>query len=382
MHDIVCPICGRRTALYPGTSMACPSCGMPIAAPAQSSVDDDSATRPSFPPDEPAPSAAKAIDDETTRPVTLAAAESPSAIGGTTSGTTSGAISSETSNSGLATDVTADYPQPETPDRTKTVGAQATPSTEPVSQPVQPADAPAQWPGVAIPTPSDAPAETPPPSSAPSAPPAPPKRHSGRTLSLILLILLLLALGAAGILYANGRLPFLNSAPTPTAAATATPEPTATAPTDLRTFTDGDHVFTIGYPTNWLLATSNQPDNSQRLVIFSNPPAMATLNVGTLASTDTPPQQVDNQTLTLLGQKSGIANRTGPTQVFLGGVSWTQEAGDVTVLQGGQPVAMHAQALAVIHGNHTVYILSVAPVATYTTVDPFFQQMLQSFAFQ
>ena len=117
------------------------------------------------------------------------------------------------------------------------------------------------------------------------------------------------------------------------------------------------------------------------MAIFANPITGASFDIGTLSTTDVPPQQIVEQELTLLGQKTGIANRSGPTSVFIAGQSWTQESGDVTVAVNKQPTAMHATALAVIHGGHTVYLLELAPVDTYLTIEPFFQQILQSFQF-
>ena len=180
---------------------------------------------------------------------------------------------------------------------------------------------------------------------------------------------------------ANGRLPFFSATPTPTVAPTATLAPTATPAPSLTIFTDADHVFQIGYPTGWLASAKNDPGPQPRLAIFSNPAKQANFNVGTLPTTDTPAQGVVEQTLAVLAQKTGIAHRSGPTTVIVGGQAWTQEAGDVTVIQNGTPTPMHAIALATIHGNHTIYILELAPVDSFAMVDPVFQQMLQSFEF-
>jgi hypothetical protein len=243
-------------------------------------------------------------------------------------------------------DVTADYPLAPPPPRTQTVPAAALPSTEP-SAPVKP----------------------------------PRKRGLLAVLAVILLILLLIAIGAAGVLLANGRLPFLSATPTPTVAPTATLVPTATPATPLTLFTDADNVFQIGHPPDWLAQANNMPGAHPRLVIFVNPPAQANFNVGTLPTTDIPAQAVVERELALLAQKTGIANRSGPTTQFIAGQTWTQEAGDVTVLQRGKPTPMHAIAMATIYGSHTIYILELAPVDSFAAVEPDFQRMLQSFEF-
>lgn len=252
---------------------------------------------------------------------------------------------------------------PPKPERTQTVPPPAMPATEPQTQPVQPLE------------PSAAPGS---PGSLPSAPR---KRSRLPALSIVLLIVLLIAVGAAGVLFANGHLSFIGATPTATIAATETPAPTATAPSALTIFTDADHVFSIGYPTGWLMTTQNAADSQQRLVIFSNPNTGANFNVGTLATTDIPAQQVVEQTLTVTAQKTGIASRTGPTTVRIGGETWTQESGIVTLVINKQPTPVQATALAIIHGNHTIYMLELAPVSSAAAIQPIFQQMLQSFQF-
>jgi len=194
-----------------------------------------------------------------------------------------------------------------------------------------------------------------------------------------LLIVLLLIVGGAGVLLANGRLPLFSASPTASALATATPQPTATSPSNLVIFTDSGNVFLVGYPRGWLETIQNS--QSPRLVVFSNPTIGANFNVGTYASTSESAQQVADSALAVLAQKTGVANRSGPTTVFIAGQTWTQEAGDVTVEQNGKLTPMHAVALATIHGGNTVYVLELAPVDTFPTIDPTFQQVLQSFEF-
>lgn len=345
MQDIVCAICGRRTALAPGTAMACPSCGAPISAPKPAMEDDDSSTRPSIFP--------------------LPAVIETSGI----STPTSVNQDAEGSNTDAAT---TDPPRSSEPEHTWTIPSGAMPTTDSQTQPVQPIEPPAAWP--------DAPASA--SEEPPIEPPAPArKRNPFALISALVLVLLLLVVGAAAILLANGRLPFFSATPTPTATATATPAPTATAPSVLTTFTDGGNVFSIGYPSAWLLTAKNAPGDQPRLAIFSNPLTNANFNVGTLSTTDTPAQQIADQTLAVLAQKSGIANRSGPTQIFIAGQMWVQESGDVAVDVKGKSIPMHATALATIHGSHTIYILLLAPVDTYATIEPTFQQMLQSFQF-
>jgi hypothetical protein len=262
-----------------------------------------------------------------------------------------------------AAEVTADFPASPAPARTQTIPAQAMPSTESQTQPALPFDAPA--------------AGT---SATPGKPAATARRRVPSGLIAILaLIMLLLIIGGAGVLLANGRLPFFSASPTATTSATATPEPTATPPSNLTVFTDSGNVFSVGYPRGWL--TDIQNNQSPRLVIFSNPTIGANFNVGTYASTSDSAQQVADSALAVLAQKTGIANRSGPTTAFIAGQTWTQESGDVTVEQNGKLTPMHAVALATIHGGNTVYVLELAPVDTLATIDPTFQQILQSFEF-
>lgn len=352
MQEIVCAVCGRRLAAPPGIAVACPSCGAPVSSP-PSSAEDDSATRPAIPPVDTAQQTAQTADDETTRAALpyIASIASPG---------------HDTTDSGNTGAVTADYPMPPKPERTQTVPPPAMPATESQTQPVQPLE------------PSAAPVPPVPPGALPPA-----RRKRGRfpALSIVLLIVLLIAVGAAGVLFANGRLPFIGATPTATIAATETPAPTATTPGALTIFTDADHVFSIGYPTAWLMTTQNAANSQQRLVIFSNPNTGANFNVGTLSTTDVPAQQVVEQTLTVTAQKTGIASRTGPTTARVGGETWTQESGIVTLIINKQPTPVQATALAIIHGNHTIYMLELAPVSAAPAIQPTFQQMLQSFQF-
>jgi hypothetical protein len=369
MHEVVCAVCGRQSSVSAGATATCPSCGAPLSVPpVASSVDDDSATRPSIP-----PTPIAAVEDETTRVAMPAGAVSadPASAQEAAAGAP---------DSPEASDVTADLPQPPSPERTATIPAPAMPETESQTRPVVPVDAPAMWPSApnAPVASADAPSV-----GTPSVQPAPAtsRRSPFAVLGVVLLIILLLALIAAGILFANGRLPFFGATATPTVAATATPDPTPTAPISLTPFTDADHVFRVGYPSSWLVATRNVSGTEQRLVLFTNSSAAATFEIGTLSTTDVLPAQIDDQALSLLGEKTGIANPSGPTPVFFAGESWTQKSGDVTLLVNNQQMAMHAKVLAIIHGNHTVFILTLAPANTFPAIDPFFELMQQSFEF-
>lgn len=362
MQQIVCGVCGRRTMLAPGTTGACPSCGAPLTAPSSapalaSTIDDDSATRPSIPP-----------IAEGAAPIPAAMPASPATD--VADETTKVAMPVEGPQTPDASEVTADYPMAPKPERTETIPAQALPDTESQTRPVQPVEpvAPPAQPG-----------ET--PVAAPSTPPAR-KRSPLGLISIILLIVLLLAIGAAAVLYANGRLPFLNPSPTPTAAATVTPEPTPTAIISLtNTFTDADHIFSVGYPSGWLLQTANVPGGASRLVVISNPTIAASFSASSFTGTDQTAQQVVDQALTLAGGSSGISNRSPVSTAIIGGESWAQESGDVTLPINNAPTVMHATAYAVIHGNHTIYMFTLAPADTYVQVAPIFEAMLHSFAF-
>jgi hypothetical protein len=267
-------------------------------------------------------------------------------------------------------EVTEDFPSPPAPVRTRTLPAQAMPSTESQTHPALPVDAPAALPG------SPASASVPP--SKPSV--TVPRRAPSGLISILLLIALLLVVGGAGVLLANGKLPYFNGSPTATSAATATSAPTVTPPSNLSVYTDSSNVFSVGYPTDWLRTIQNV-SAAQRLVIFSNPTTGANFNVGTFATSDVPAQEVADSTLATLAQKTGIANRSGPTTDFIAGQTWSQESGDVTVQQNGKLTAMHAIALATIRGGNTIYVLELAPVNTFSTSEPIFQQMLNSFDF-
>ena len=351
MRDIVCTVCGRRTPLAPGSTMACPSCGAPLTAPALASAEDDSATRPSIPPVDVATRDVADVTTNVTPPANLLD------DGDTTNVTKT------------AADVTADFPMAPAPPRTQTIPAQAMPSTESQTQPALAFEAPAALAAAATNATPGKPADT------------ARKRPPSGLIAILLLIVLLLIVGGAGVLLANGRIqvPFFSASPTATASATATPQPTATPPSNLVIFTDSGNVFRVGYPRGWLETIQNS--QSPRLVVFSNPTIGANFNVGTYASTGESAQQVAESALAVLAQKTGVANRSGPTTVFIAGQTWTQEAGDVTVEQNGKLTPMHAVALATIHGGNTVYVLELAPVDTFTTIDPTFQQVLQSFEF-
>lgn len=349
MQEIVCALCGRRTPLAPGSTMACPSCGAPISAPAPASLgDDDSATRPSIPPvDTPA----RDIGDITTnvaQPVNLL----------------------DDGDTTRSADITADLPSPPAPARTQTIPAQAMPSTESQTQPALPSEAPAAWPASPATDAKEAPRQA-----------AARKRASSGLISILLLIVLLLIVGGFGILLANGRLPLFSASPAATTASTATSAPTATPTSNLIVYTDSGNVFSVGHPNGWLQTIQNDSANQQRLVIFSNPTTGANFNVGVYATTTVAARQVAESVLAVLAQKSGIANHGASTTVFAAGQTWAQESGDVTVEQNGKLTAMHAVALATIHGGNTVYVLELAPVDTFPAIDPEFQQILLSFEF-
>jgi len=334
---------------------------VPVAASSSDSF-DDSATRPSIPPispivaespETPVIPAVQSVSEEAagqTAPVATAvggltnAADDARTMRADDAGS-AGNYEDDTSKTRDA-EVTADFPMAPPPARTQTVPAAALPSTEPAA-------------------------------------PARPLRKRGplALISILLLILLLLVVVTAGILLANGRLTLFAATPTATIAPTPTLALTATPHSDLNLFTDADHVFQIGYPKGWLATLNNDPGAHPRLAIFSNPPAQANINIGTLPTTDTPAQGIVEQTLSVLAQKTGIAHRSGPTTVMVGGEIWTEEAGDVTVIQNGKPTAMHAIALATIHGAHTIYILELAPVDSFATSQQDFDQMLRSFEF-
>ncbi|HET8906943.1 MAG TPA: hypothetical protein VFN11_08265, partial [Ktedonobacterales bacterium] len=207
MHEVVCAVCGRQSSVSAGATATCPSCGAPLSVPpVASSVDDDSATRPSIP-----PTPIAAVEDETTRVAMPAGAVS--ADPASAQEAAAGAPDSHE-----ASDVTADLPQPPSPERTATIPAPAMPETESQTRPVVPVDAPAMWPSApnAPVASADAPSV-----GTPSVQPAPAtsRRSPFAVLGVVLLIILLLALIAAGILFANGRLPFFGATATPTVAA-------------------------------------------------------------------------------------------------------------------------------------------------------------------
>jgi hypothetical protein len=367
MQEVICPVCGRHNALAPGTAGACRSCGAPISAPALASpADDDSATRPSIPPIDPILTINPGISDPTVPPVAAASAAMPGADNPEETTRVAQPVSETETDAGDTIDVaevTANYPMPPTPQRTQTVPPQAMPETESQTHPSDIVAAPPETPG------------------APAKPPTPSRRGQGGRVIVVLLFILLLVIIAAGILLANGKLPFFGASASPTAAPTATLAPTATPALVLTPFTDGGNVYTIGYPVTWTLSTQNDAKSQLRVVVFTDAKTHASLTTGTLAATDISAKDTVDQALAVLGQATGVANRTQPATIIVGGASWTQESGDVTLPINGQSTAMHATALAVIHGNYTVYIVMLAPVDSYPTVEPVFQQMLASFAF-
>lgn len=333
---------------------------MASAASAASS-DDDSATRPSIPP---VPETALVADETTRAAVPVGAADVSEA--------SEASNASEEGDTTRAAEVTADYPMPQTPERTQTIPASALPDTDAMPDAesrTRPVDAPST------------------PAGDSSASPSPArKRNPLAVISVVVLIVLLLAIVTAGILQANGQLPFFNATSAPTTAAhaaTATPVPTATPNSDLITFTGAGNLFSIGYPRGWLQTIQNNAATQQNLVIFSNPASGANFNVGTYPGADSPAQQVAENVLQATAQKSPITNRSGPTSVFIGGQSWTEESGDVMVKVGSQtePSPAHAIAYAIVHNGQTIYMLELAPVDSFTAIQPTFQTMLQTFAF-
>jgi hypothetical protein len=171
-----------------------------------------------------------------------------------------------------------------------------------------------------------------------------------RGLSVMALLALLLALMAGATLVVNGGLPFGQQAASPTATASA-PSPSATPATTPYTRAG---LYSITYPTGWLVTEQNHPPSSYS-ASFIDPRSGASLTV-TAQQTDAfvDAATVDDQYLRSLTVKTGTKPEhvSQPEAVALAGQTWTQMSGDVALATTAGTRYAHAVVMTVnYHGD-------------------------------
>jgi hypothetical protein len=172
-----------------------------------------------------------------------------------------------------------------------------------------------------------------------------------RGLSVVALLALLLALVVGAALVVNGGLPFGQQIASPTATASSAPSPTATPATTVYTRAG---LYSIAYPTGWLITEQNHPPSSYS-ASFIDPRSGASLTV-TAQQTDAlvDAATVDDQYLRSLTVKTGTKPEhvSKPEAVALAGQTWTEMSGDVALATTAGTRYAHAVVMTVnYHGD-------------------------------
>lgn len=228
------------------------------------------------------------------------------------------------------------------------------------------------------------------PASALPTPPGAGLARTGRVLGAVALVVVLLAVVAVAALAINGALPFGQQAAsaTPSATAAATAQPAATPATIPYTRAG---LYQMSYPTGWLAPERNSPPLRYSVTVV-NPRGGASLTVtvqqvGELID----PATTDTNYLNGLAAPTGTKprNTTSPQAITLGGQTWTQEAGDVTILTSAGDQYAHAVVMTINHSGYLYTIVRLVPVtaqgdaaSAFATADQAsFQPILASFTF-
>lgn len=383
MHDtrqISCPMCGRSVTISGSGPIPCPSCGVPVSAPAAEVLvspalaDDDSATRvATIPPQlEPAPvepAVAPAAPPVAETPAVEASTPTPiAAVSDTTDPRTQPVSEAEVRQAAYppaAEQAPAATPAPEqpitqtyhgTPPQEPTTQAyQYSATQQPVTQPYTPAMAP---------TPQQ------------QGQGAPKRNPALLIVGVVVAVVLLLGILGAAVVFANRAGPHADA--TATAAATAT----SAIPAGFVQFTDDGKVYSLDYPSAWTKTAT--AGDTLSLAVFSGSSAQvpAVFEVEYVKAT-MDPKALEDQFFKTLAAMGKVTNQQPPTDVSQAGATWQRETADIATGQTTQPVvSQHVVVLVTSHGQYTVLIAYLASKDAFDSADTQdFQPMLGSFQF-
>jgi hypothetical protein len=335
MQRAVCGVCGRDVLLQPGEARSCPSCGNIVSAPAMVLTEDETQRLVGSP--------NTGQEDGTTRPIDPAALPPPPAA-------------------------TATLPQASGQGRATSVST---------------GDAPPRW--SADPTTQALPQDYVPP-----PPPANVLQHGaakGRkrsraplVLSVLALVLLLAFVSVVGVLASAHTLPFIDTAPLPTATAAHVLIPTATAPPGYAVYRDIQGVYQVCRPTAW--SVEEQGAFGGTGVALVKPNSSVGMAIIQLPVSDSPTNQALVATqLAQLAQQGTVSNQQRLADRMIGATSWSQGSADWLPGQQGASTE-HIVVLATVRdGRSFVIELLESPGATNSADEAIFETMLACFTF-
>lgn len=172
------------------------------------------------------------------------------------------------------------------------------------------------------------------------------------------------------------------SAPTATKTATATATvaitPTATVPTGYTVYRDPAGYYRLDIPTGWTSSALAGSDGR----VFMAPGNLANFIIAyvpntTVTSSDIPAvtQQYFQSISKDAGGNGTYAHIQGPSQVILGGASWTKEEADVNIGQGNSP--LHSVVM-ITDQNDTAFIVAYAATDFPAAQSKYYPTMLGS----
>lgn len=165
-------------------------------------------------------------------------------------------------------------------------------------------------------------------------------------------------------------------------AATHTPSATATptVPSGFTVYKDPGGYYQVDYPSTW---KTSAVSGGNAGTLFDAPDKSADFLVEYITGTTVTSSDISQVTQAYFSNvsKSAGGNGTythiqGPSQVIIGGTSWTKEEADVNIGAGNSP--LHAVILIADHSN-TAYILAYAAPDFTAAQSQYFSTMLNSF---
>lgn len=164
--------------------------------------------------------------------------------------------------------------------------------------------------------------------------------------------------------------------------ATMVPTATATVPSGFRVYRDPAGYFQLDVPQDWTASTLpagnsgtgfKAPDQAADLAVIYVPGTTLTSSDITSATT-----KIFQSASTRAGGNGTFAHVQGPSQMTIGGASWTKEEADVNIGAGNSP--LHSVVLLVDH-NHTAFIISYAAINFASVQSQDYGTMLSTFKF-
>ncbi len=188
----------------------------------------------------------------------------------------------------------------------------------------------------------------------------------------------ILAVVSAAVLFAGCSIGGGATAkPTATATATNTPVPSVPSPTSgFATFTSTDGVYGLNYPSDWQKVALNTSPVVNGEIFFPSDGSSyyMVLPLNTNISSD----QYGSFASSFAGGFGGTGTKvsTTTTTASFAGKSWTEVDGTTTVKGTASDIKVYGTSL----GSNTLFIVTIAPTASASTVNTSdFQPMQSSF---